>query len=196
MSLSRDLHDELGANVSSIHIMSSILKANMPQDDTNRSYVNMIDDYSKQIHETVNDIIWNVTPRFDTMQEVVMRMMRYAMTTLDAKGITANFHADEISDKQLIDQRIKYHIYLIFKEAINNCAKYSNATDATIRVAISTKELSCSIEDNGIGFDVEKMKKTGNGLINMQHRANEIKATLTIESVQTEGTRITLKKML
>lgn len=196
MSLSRDLHDELGANVSSIHIMSSILKANISESDANRSYVNMIDDYSKQITETVNDIIWNVNPRFDTMQEVVMRMMRYAMNTLEAKGIITNFYTDEISEKQVIRQDIKYHIYLIFKEAINNCAKYSNATNVLIRVSVSAKELSCSIEDNGIGFDIEKMKKAGNGITNMQHRANEIKASLFIQSIIKKGTLITLKKTL
>ncbi len=194
MQLSRDLHDELGANVSSIQIMASMLSKNTEKEHPNQPFVQNIATFSKQINETINDIIWNVNPRFDTMNELWLRMKRYASQTFEAAGISVIFNENVSFEQILIDQTTKYHIYLLFKETVNNSAKYSNAKEVEIHFFADKKMFSYTINDNGIGFDFDKVKSNGNGLQNILKRAEEINGVLTIESSLGNGTKIQLVK--
>lgn len=194
MQLSRDLHDELGANVSSIQIMANLLENSTEVSDPKHAFVSNISSYSKQINENINDIIWNVNPRFDDLNELILRMKRYAGITLEAAEISVHFE-EKINDQNLsIDQTTKYFMYLIFKEAVNNCAKYSKAKQCTIQFTINKKSFGFELKDDGIGFDLEQAKKKGNGLFNMQKRAAEINASLQIETQLNKGCRLTLNK--
>lgn len=192
MQLSRDLHDELGANVSSIQIMASMLHANADQNNPNLPFIQNIKTYSKEISETINDIIWNVNPKFDTLEELSLRMKRYANTTLEAAGIQCDFEIDALHEGQHINQTAKYHIYLIFKEIINNCAKYSAAKNAQITLKYEGSKYFFTFKDNGIGFDLDEAILKGNGLKNIQNRADKIDAKVSIIAEHGKGTYIQL----
>lgn len=192
LQLSRDLHDELGANVSSIQIMASMLHTSSDPSNPNLPFIQNIKTYSREISETINDIIWNVNPKFDTLEELSLRMKRYATTTLEAAGISCFFNVNSLNESNQINQNSKYHIYLIFKEITNNCAKYSQATNATISITQEgTKHVFLFI-DNGIGFDSSTVHSQGNGLKNMEKRAEKIGAEIQISSELNQGTRIQL----
>jgi len=83
------------------------------------------------------------------------------------------------------------NIYLIFKEAVNNAAKYSNTQKIEINAVLRNNELKLVIKDFGKGFD-ESVVKKGNGLDNIQHRAKELNGQITITTVTGSGTDITL----
>ena len=91
-----------------------------------------------------------------------------------------------------LDNKIKYNIFLIVKETINNCAKYSQATMVTINIVANSGWFSLKIKDNGVGFD-QSAYGVGNGLSNIRKRAEEINATIKITSVKNEGTSILLR---
>lgn len=188
--ISRDLHDELGANVSSIHIMAKMLlnKQHVGSDDT--ALVN-ISRYSVQISDTINDIVWNVNPKFDSVDELIKKMIRYASESLDAAQINYKIELPQTSFNVEIDNELKYHVYLLFKEAVNNAAKYSKANLVVISVNFTNRVFSFSVKDNGIGFDTA-VADTGNGLYNMRSRAKEMKASLIIQSSQNKGTEVKL----
>ena len=94
--------------------------------------------------------------------------------------------------KNDIDNQVKYHVYLIFKEALNNCVKYSKAKLVIITLEQSEYALTLLISDDGIGFNPE-IETSGNGLRNMQSRAREIRASISINSQVEKGTKIHLK---
>ncbi|MCC6700679.1 MAG: hypothetical protein IT221_04100 [Fluviicola sp.] len=195
IQLSRDLHDELGANVSSIQIMANLLENATDSSDPKHAFVSNISTYSKQINENINDIIWNVNPRFDDLNELILRMKRYAGMTLEAAEITVEFKEPSQELHFPIDQTSKYFIYLIFKESVNNCAKYSQAHNCRIQFILDKKYIGFELVDDGIGFDLELAKKNGNGLFNMYKRAAEIHAELSIQTQPQSGCTITLKKI-
>jgi ligand-binding sensor domain-containing protein len=188
--ISRDLHDELGANVSSINIMSNMLLKD--KNEKNRQVVENISKYSIQISDTINDIIWNINPRFDNLDELIKKMTRYASETLDATEITYSFESPNPIPQVSIQNKFKYHIYLIFKEAINNAAKYSQAKKINIVIEYTDKKFRFKVTDDGIGFE-ENAPSKGNGLRNMQVRAAELKALLDIQSAPNQGTQIRLE---
>jgi len=85
----------------------------------------------------------------------------------------------------------KRNLYLIFKEAVNNLAKYSDATQAKLILNFDSAHIHMKIEDNGAGFNINELKHRG-GLSNMQHRAEEMNGTLKIESAIGQGTIVEL----
>lgn len=110
---------------------------------------------------------------------------------LEASGIEyqMNFPKEKLDDKISLDK--KSNTYLIFKEAINNLCKYSQATLAILEVSYQDKKLYVHVEDNGKGFDIAQLNHMG-GLDTMKQRAKEMKATITIESTMAKGTCIRL----
>jgi signal transduction histidine kinase len=187
--ISRDLHDELGANVSSINIMAKML-LNKYKEESDPALTN-ISKYSVQISDTINDIIWNVNPNFDSISELIKRMTRFASETLEAANINYSINLPDNQLNIVLDNQVKYHLYLIFKEAVNNSAKYSNASHVQIDIYYSTGSFSFIIKDNGVGF-IEGSIEKGNGLENMRARANEINAQLNISSEINNGVEITV----
>lgn len=189
--ISRDLHDELGANVSSINIMSKMLSKRNTENDKLTPFIDIISRDSVQISDTINDIIWNINPQFDSIDALIKRMTRYASETLEAAELNYSISVPETDFNVNINNRIKYHLYLMFKEAINNAAKYSRANRINIIIDYTSKKFSFSIVDDGVGFETKAFAK-GNGLSNMKTRASEINAEITIHSALNKGTTIHL----
>lgn len=188
--ISRDLHDELGANVSSIHIMANMLLNRHHTEPDDPALLN-ISKYSVQISDTINDIVWNINPKFDSVDELIKKMIRYASESLEASQINYKVELPKHPVNVEIDNEFKYHLYLLFKEAINNAAKYSKASLVHMAVNFTNHVFSFSVTDNGTGFDINEAD-TGNGLYNMRSRAKEIGASLEISSQKGQGTSIHL----
>ena len=115
----------------------------------------------------------------------------YARQMGEAKAIRVHVDiTDRISTIELPIE-VRRNTYLIFKEAINNCIKYSQGTNLSLTVTNQANKLEFVLQDDGVGFEPAIIKK-GNGLLNMQKRADEIGSLLHIESIPDKGTRLSL----
>jgi signal transduction histidine kinase len=132
-----------------------------------------------------------VNPNFDSISELIKRMTRFASETLEAANINYSINLPDNQLNIVLDNQVKYHLYLMFKEAVNNSAKYSNASLVQIDINYSTGFFLIKIKDNGLGF-IESAIEKGNGLENMRARANEINAELSISSEINKGVEITV----
>lgn len=193
LQISSDLHDELGANVSSISIMSQLISETISIKSPEYNYLQLLKENTNTINETVNDIIWNVNPRFDKINDIVLRIKRFASPLFESAGIEINYSIQLINENIIISQDLKYNLYLLIKESINNCAKYSKATKATITFIDNGKDFFFELIDNGIGFDLILKKEQGNGISNMISRSKAMNAKLEIDTAPTKGTKIKLK---
>lgn len=190
--IARDLHDDMGSTLSTINILSSMAKSKLHTDEVKASeYINKIGDNSQRMMEAMDDIVWAIKPDNDSMQRIVARMREFATNVLEAKDIELDFHvAEGINDVKLnMEQRRDF--FLIFKEAVNNVAKYSKCNKATIQIGQLQKRLVLTVKDDGIGFDVANADD-GNGLGNMQKRADALKGRLQLQSRPGDGTTVTL----
>jgi signal transduction histidine kinase len=192
LQISRDLHDELGANVSSINILTHLISNVLSKESTTQKYLQQLKENSSKITETINDIIWNVNPRFDKLNDIVMKVKRYASPIFENAHIHVNYDIQLNDENSIIDQHIKYNLYLIIKESINNCAKYSTASSVLIKIHATSKSIYYEIKDDGVGFDLERKIEKGNGLLNMQTRAAAIRGILSIDTSPNKGTKINL----
>jgi signal transduction histidine kinase/ligand-binding sensor domain-containing protein len=190
--VARDLHDDMGSTLSTINILSSMAKSKMTTDTVKTAtYLSKISDNSQRMLEAMDDIVWSIKPTNDTMQRVVARMREFATSLLEAKDILLHFSVAEGVYGVKLDMERRRDLFLLFKEALNNAAKYSKATDVWVELSLRNKQLYLCVKDNGTGFDVASSDE-GNGLGNMQKRADSLKGSLHITSLKQEGTAITL----
>jgi len=183
-----DLHDDIGSTLQSISVFSEVAKQKSPEIIPE---LEEIGDSSRKIIESLSDIVWSINPANDSFEKIIFRMKSHTFNLLRAKNIEFAFTADEkLNDKKTtLEERRNF--YLIFKEALNNIIKYSDATRAEILLFTTDKSITLSIKDNGKGFDTSQVSE-GNGLKNMHRRAKEMNAAIKIESQPGNGTHIEL----
>jgi two-component system sensor histidine kinase UhpB len=188
--IARDLHDDIGSTLSSINIMSKVALQS-PSADGPGNTLGKIRDRSAAIMEKMDDIVWAINPQNDTMEQLLYRMKEFAAEMLEPLNI--DYHFEEAGELAAIklDIRKRKDLYLVFKEAINNAAKYSQCSHLYIRLRQDEESLRLEITDDGKGFSAGTTR-TGNGLNNMRERASSMLAKLSIESTVGQGTRIGL----
>ncbi|HYV92896.1 MAG TPA: two-component regulator propeller domain-containing protein [Chitinophagales bacterium] len=189
--IAADLHDDIGSTLNSISVYSEVARDPSKQDRA----LNMIGESSRKIIESMSDIVWTINPENDTFDKIIFRMSSLAHNLLSAKKIECSFKSDESLNEITLPMEKRRNFYLIFKEALNNLVKYSNATRASVLVSQGNQNVTFIVRDNGVGFD-SSLSYNGNGLINMKRRAQEINASLFIESSPGNGTSIELSLKL
>ena len=188
--LSADMHDDIGSTLSSISLYThSLLMQSQP--DAQKNILEKIKENTQNVQENISDVIWSVNPDMDSMEQVLARMRAFGADMTEHASILFTFNTSGEVAHLHLEMAVRKNIYLIYKEAVNNAVKYSQCKQISISFKSDLKSLSMTISDDGSGFDT-KAKQTGNGLINMQRRADEINATLNILSHLQTGTSITL----
>jgi ligand-binding sensor domain-containing protein len=189
--IATDLHDDIGATLSSISMYSDALskqvKESMPHLEP---VLNKMGENSREMVAGISDIVWAVNPENDTGEKLLQRMETYATDLCAVKNIQLHFLIDKKIKEVLLLPEKRKNIYLIFKEAINNAVKYAEAKNIWVNIK-KDSSLVVTIKDDGIGFNYDTVKK-GNGLKNLKLRANEINGFIEVKSNNGEGTLITL----
>ncbi|MCE7070102.1 histidine kinase [Dyadobacter sp. CY327] len=188
--ISADMHDEIGSTLSSITFYSQALLMQIEKTE-HQQVVRKIKENAQQVQEGLSDIVWSVKAGNDQIEDVFARMFEFGSTLAESKGFTFCFETDIQIQNLKLNMQTRKNLYLIFKEAMNNAAKYSNASTIDVFTMRESGHTKLTIHDNGRGFDPDFIRK-GNGLANMHHRAAQMNGLLTIHSVIDEGTTITL----
>ncbi|HVU57363.1 MAG TPA: triple tyrosine motif-containing protein, partial [Puia sp.] len=189
--ISRNLHDEVGANLTNISLSS--LRARQQLNNTKEvgQLLESIYQDSQTVSEAMRDIVWSIDPAIDTLGDALPRMLHYATRLLEANKIELHAEIPAAVEDIKLSMKQRRDVYLIFKESINNMAKHSNATQAFIQLASAANTLIMTISDNGSGFDAGAIRG-GNGLRNMRERARNHGWQLEVQSGAKVGTTVTL----
>lgn len=190
-SIARDLHDDIGATVSSIHIVANLLQQKTSTESQQKKYTNKIIEETKYVQETLSDIVWSINPRNDKPESLFAKMQRYASELLEARSIEYDFNIEGETVMHHIKMKMeqRQHFYMIFKEGLNNLVKYAQATRVLLIFRITKNTISFTLIDNGKGFDADSVQQ-GNGIRNMQDRAKLANATLEIKTEPGKGVAI------
>jgi signal transduction histidine kinase len=188
--ISQDLHDDIGASLSSLQIYGSIAEKNVTTNPLKTiEMVQKISVQSKLLMENMNDIVWSMKTAVDSSTTLEAKIKNFGSELLNDKEINFTYTIDNEIEKLLNNIHARKNILLLIKEAMNNIAKYSQATVAGLILAIKEDNVHLTINDNGVGFDVKKATN-GNGLKNMQYRINELKGTINFLSEIKSGTSV------
>ena len=191
-NISRDLHDEIGSSVSSVNILSNVAKDQLGAGHPITPLLTQIGISAQDAGESINEIIWSIHPKNDSIEKIVLRMKELASEMFEINKINYQLHFDNGLHQLVIPMQQRRHLFMIYKEALNNMIKYAACTQAELSMRIQGKMIELTIQDNGIGFN-PAFHKQGYGLINMQERAKEMKGALIINAAPGKGCSILLK---
>jgi signal transduction histidine kinase len=194
LRISRELHDEVGATLSGIAMYSHLTKEQIKAADTagvNNSLTVMQESAAQMVNK-LNDIVWLINPEQDSLQQLMDRLEEYARQMASVKGMQVKITVSEGLEELSLPVEHRRNIYLFCKEAINNAVKYSNGTLLELRITAAHGILDFTVSDNGKGFDAVMVRR-GNGLDNMQKRADEVGAKLVLESKKEGGSLLSMQ---
>ena len=189
--ISRNLHDEVGANLTNISLSSLLAQKQLQNENAVSRLLERIYQDSQKVSEAMREIVWSINPGIDTIGEALPRMLHYAAELLETKNIELKASIAPQGELVKLSMKERRDLYLIFKEAVNNMAKHSKAAHAFISFQLEHNTLVLVIEDDGTGFDTT-LPLINNGLKNMQERAQRNKWKLQLNSKAGTGTSITL----
>ncbi|MEW6130618.1 MAG: two-component regulator propeller domain-containing protein [Acidobacteriota bacterium] len=196
MRIASDLHDDIGSSLSQISIISEVVRAQLADNHPALSTpLSTIAQTSRELVDSMSDIVWAINPKRDNLQDLVQRMRRFASDTLTAQEIDFEFIAPDGLPEIKLDTDKRREIFLIFKESINNAVRHARCTEVFIELSLSQGHVHLDIKDNGKGFDVASATR-GHGLFSMRQRAERINGRLQITSTTGLGTSISLQAPL
>ncbi|MGV3586613.1 MAG: ligand-binding sensor domain-containing protein [Adhaeribacter sp.] len=189
--IASDLHDEVGSNLSNIYIFSNVAQQKAKSNDETAPLLLKITDYTQQSMEAMNDIVWMINTRNDRFENIMARMRTLAAEFSESSDCKLHLDLDEKLNHIKLDMEARKNFYLIYKEAINNTAKYAVCKSLWIEMKLQQNTVTLIIRDNGKGFDLANTNN-GNGMFNMKKRAEMLKGVLTIVSKVGKGTTLEL----
>jgi signal transduction histidine kinase len=151
--IAQDLHDDIGSTLSSISILSDLAIRGNSSSQTMETITEIFDS-SLMLMERMDDIVWSINPRNDSLENLLMRVRHFATTLFEARGIDYTIDIAKNIHEVRLPMDYRQHIYLILKEAINNLVKYAHATQAFLEVRFDRQHLTLCVRDNGCGFEL------------------------------------------
>ncbi|MDP4150212.1 MAG: tetratricopeptide repeat protein [Bacteroidota bacterium] len=191
--IARDLHDDIGSTLTSINILSkmALQQAGKNGEPFVVSNLQKIKDRSSDMMESVSDIVWTINPQNDSLDKMITRMKEFAAEILEPLHIEYQFMKEGDLSLVKLDIKRRKDLYLLFKEAVNNAAKYSECRKMEIHLRQDQQFLHLKVVDDGRGF-AEHLVRRGNGLGNMRARASSMQADFRIDTEIGRGTRISV----
>ena len=187
--IARDLHDEMGSTLTSIHIISKMTEQDLQENVAAKKQLTRIKSHASDMMEKMSDMVWVVNPANDSLDKLTYKIREYAAEVLELRNISLSFQEIEDARYVKLNPEERKNIYLIAKETLNNTVKYSNASKVNITFKEENSTLEMCISDNGIGYD-PNIAYSGNGIKNMCARSEEINATLQIETSPGNGVSV------
>lgn len=192
--IARDFHDEMGNQLTRIINYVSLLKLNGSVVGSTSSRTDLytkVENSAKYLYTGTRDFIWSIDPVNDELSKLFIHIRDFGEKLFEEKEI--KFRAfNDVKINVKLPYGFSREANLIFKEAMTNTFKSSEAKNATFSLFSQENGFEFVFEDDGTGFNVEEKKAFG-GLKNIRDRAEKLKAVLTIVSEHKKGTRISLK---
>ena len=182
--ISADMHDELGSGVTAIRLMSEIVKSKMKEQTLPE--IEKISHSANELLNKMNTIIWTMTSSNDSVENLVAYIRSYAVEFFESTTIDCYFSMPASIPHKEISGEKRRNMFLSVKESLNNVLKHSQSSVVKINVLVNER-LIIEIQDDGVGINMEKLRKFGNGLSNMRKRMASIDGEFNIEN--RDGTR-------
>jgi signal transduction histidine kinase/ligand-binding sensor domain-containing protein len=193
--IARDMHDEVGAKLTRLSLLTEMAGGNPAMPETARGDVREIADTARETIRSFEEVVWAVNPRNDTLADLVHYLCRYAEDYFEGSSVRCEFDLPPEIPSVVLPTEVRQQVFMAAKEACNNVLKHSRASRVCVRFTTGADEFKISVEDDGCGFDLASPPKRtggGNGLANMRERLRGIGGRLECLSQPGQGTRIIL----
>jgi signal transduction histidine kinase/ligand-binding sensor domain-containing protein len=193
--ISRDMHDEVGASLTEIAILSE-LAVHRGAANGSKHELNRIAARSRRMLDAIGEIIWALNPEHDHPEHLAAYLREYAAEYLESTGLRASL-SFEVSDTDArLTSEFRRNVFLVMKEALTNVARHADAESVAVSLALGEGRIALTVRDDGTGFINSPHGSGHNGLSNMSRRASSLDGMLTVGSDPGRGTCVTLEAPL
>lgn len=196
--IAKDIHDDLGANLTQIAFLGELAHQDRGEPDKAAERVEKISATARQAIKSLDEIVWAVNPRNDTLSHLVDYAGQFALDYLRLAGIRCRLDFPEQCPPRELSTDLRHNLFLAIKEALHNIVKHARASEVRLHIEFSRDKLDIIIEDNGCGFDPALARNgsagdaLADGLRNMRQRMNDIGGEFEFQSSAGAGTKIHL----
>lgn len=167
--IARDIHDELGANLTQIALLSELAQSDFEKPVEAKTHINRIFGTARSLTRSLDEIVWAVNPDNDTLDRFVAHLCTFGPEFAKAAGVRCRLDIPEDIPARNLSSPVRHHLHLAIKEALHNIVKHANATEVWLRLKLSPQEITLIVEDNGSGFRPNPLPGQ-DGLCNLQQR--------------------------
>ncbi len=189
LRIARDIHDDLGARVTQISLVSAMAHDGSNDVDVMRNELVRISHMSRDLVTALYETVWTVNPENDNLKELGNYLFQLINDSCERSQFRCRFHIEELPSEIIVPSHIRHNLCMVVKEAMNNIVKHANATEVQLTISFLDSLLKVSIHDDGCGF-APSAKPAGHGLANMKGRLEEIGGSCKIESQPGHGTTV------
>ena len=183
--IAKDIHDDLGAHLTLIAVLGDLAKKEKAIERIDKMAAT-----ARQAVKSLDEIVWAVNPRNDTLAHLIDYTGQFAADYLRAAGVRCLLDVPEHAAPREVASNVRHNVFLVVKEALQNIVKHAHATEVWLRINASERGMKIVIEDNGGGFERAPENALADGLRNMQQRMDELGGCCHIQSRVGTGTEI------
>jgi signal transduction histidine kinase len=188
LRIARDLHDDLGARLTHISLVSGLAE-NDQQGASSKESFRRISGMTRELVAALYQTVWTVNPENDHLEALINFIGQLAENLCEPAGLRCRIHSCIVPGGRRVTSEVRHNITLAVKEAVHNAIKHAGATEITARIEFDDPRLRITITDNGRGFDSATVAP-GCGLANMRHRIEMLGGATVVEHPSEPGTRI------
>ncbi len=191
--IAKDIHDDVGANLTQIALLGELARQDHNGADKAGERLEKISGAAREAIKSLDEIVWAVNPRNDTLAHLIDYTGQYALDYLRLAGVRCRVDFPELTPYHEVSTDVRHNLFLIVKEALNNVIKYAQAGTVWLRAVVTDEGLRLELEDDGCGFEEQAAAEGADGLRNMRQRAEEIGGRCEIHSRPGTGTKVVVE---
>jgi signal transduction histidine kinase len=188
--IARDIHDQLGASLTQISLLSELAQGDSP---AGSPHLPRLEKTARDAIGALDEIVWAVNPRHDNLASLLEYIGQQTVDLLRPAGIRCRLDFPDNVPPRHLPADFRHHLFLIVREAVNNAAKYAQASEVRLCAVLTESEIHITIGDDGRGFDNPPRSGTSNGLKNMRARAMALGGACDFVSGSAAGTTVLLR---
>lgn len=191
--IARDLHDDIGADLSSISMLSLAAERQVSQrSEQALATLKLIGESARQVLATMRQIVWSLTETPATSDAFANRFSEIAYALFEHQDVELHLDFPPLSAGNVVSPEVKRAVFLTYKELLHNALRHAKARSIYVKLRVHNEALSLTVTDDGVGFLAEEVGFAGNGLRSLQQRAADLGGQFTIRSAPGEGASLTL----
>jgi signal transduction histidine kinase/ligand-binding sensor domain-containing protein len=190
--IARDLHDQIGANLTQVALLGEMAGADKDSPGEIESHARQISQTARETTGALDEIVWAINPANDTLEGLANYACKHAQEYFALAGLRCRADVPSQLPAVPIPPDVRHNVFLAFKEAVHNVVKHSQATEARIRLRLEPDKFILEIEDNGRGMGSQVAPQNRNGLRNMKKRMEDIRGQFWIGAAAEKGTIVRL----
>jgi len=194
--VAHDLHDDLGSRLTEVNMLTTLVKSPTTSTEEKERYLADLSETARRMVTSLDEIVWAVNPRNDTIASLASYFGSYAQRLLDLASISCGLDIAEDLPEHPLDPKFRQEMFFAFKEALNNVVRHARAKQAWLRISIGDGHLLVEVADDGHGIDITTPTAGSDGIANMNERMRSIHGHCEINSDPRQGTTVKFRAPL